>query len=469
MNAREAALAARLNAAAARVPVQPDLERVLNPPVGNTAVATRPRHPRRRIAVAAAVSVVCIAGVLLSGASRSTVVDVGSSDGGSCGPAEDATGSGPEPGSMLPLVWEAPGWVGGFEPATRAGAIREGRWVSAAFAKPGPNRSWQQPVVVSAFLGSHQAQVEATPRVVNGRALDSVSINGWNAVFWGQAPTVMASGTVEFEVLEAFVSATRTGGAGDPSLCVDSLPASYQEVVAPQRLGEDSTPRSTLYSSVANLTINEVSDLTSAALAAALTGADLTPVAVGDGAGWSGQTASSGSGPLTFLTWSPEPGVVFEITTVTDHNADRLAEIAAQVAATPAPLWADTLAWTARPATYADVAGRSFDVVGLYFSTKDPPTPFGGSVPLFTARVTFGDDGTLTASAGCHALSGRYEQSGDTFEVLDLTLSTPSCLDGSNDFAERLYNALVSGVATVANDQLRLTTDGRTTFTLAPA
>ena len=86
------------------------------------------------------------------------------------------------------------------------------------------------------------------------------------------------------------------------------------------------------------LAINEVSDWIDPLLYAAATGTDIIRTTVGDTPAWTGTTSERI--PLRYLVWSPEPGVVLEITT-TDGNrpVEDLVALAEQTTAIPVADW----------------------------------------------------------------------------------------------------------------------------------
>lgn len=85
------------------------------------------------------------------------------------------------------------------------------------------------------------------------------------------------------------------------------------------------------------LAINEVSDWGDPLLYAASTGADLTRHDLGSMTGWSGTTTANPHGPITFLVWSPQPGVLLEIdSTNSARSIAGLAELATKTTVIPA-------------------------------------------------------------------------------------------------------------------------------------
>lgn len=89
------------------------------------------------------------------------------------------------------------------------------------------------------------------------------------------------------------------------------------------------------------MVVNEVSDWVQPLSAALASGAEVTRVDLGRGEGWTGR-APGQDGPLRFLTWSPEPGVVFEITTDDqERSIDELVDLADRVDAVDAEIWLD--------------------------------------------------------------------------------------------------------------------------------
>jgi len=86
------------------------------------------------------------------------------------------------------------------------------------------------------------------------------------------------------------------------------------------------------------LAINEVSDWVDPLLYAAGTATDITRRTVGDTTAWSGTTSERT--PLTVLAWSPQPGVVLEVTTIdNDRPLDDLVALAEATSAIPLADW----------------------------------------------------------------------------------------------------------------------------------
>jgi hypothetical protein len=92
-------------------------------------------------------------------------------------------------------------------------------------------------------------------------------------------------------------------------------------------------------SSTVTFGINDHSDEVDPLLSAATAGVDLRAVDVGGVTGWYGRTDSN-YGRLTFLTWSPLAGVVFElVTSDTDRSPQLLAALAASTEVLPVEEW----------------------------------------------------------------------------------------------------------------------------------
>ena len=91
------------------------------------------------------------------------------------------------------------------------------------------------------------------------------------------------------------------------------------------------------------LAINEVSEWADPLLYAASTGADITGYALDTTTGWSGTSTSSPYGTITFVVWSPRPGVLLEIaSTDPGRSIDDLVQLANDTSVIPATEWDDT-------------------------------------------------------------------------------------------------------------------------------
>ena len=231
------------------------------------------------------------------------------------------------PEGVAAHVAEPPAWFGEPVGGHRDSGLRTGRWVSTAIGKidddAGGNglTSIDDPVVVAVFDGGYAPLAGATPITIDGAPHRLIRYDGWQAIATDGpdgTPTVMVSGSVDratlIEVLDAVDVVDRSGPF---TVGLRTLPSGYSEILAPQVLGPDPAQRRTLASSSGGISVDNVSDVPEPLLAAAQTGADLSPVEVGVGGelGWTGRTSANPHGPLEFLIWSPSPGVVLEIST----------------------------------------------------------------------------------------------------------------------------------------------------------
>jgi hypothetical protein len=288
---------------------------------------------------------VAVAAGALAVAQRPASDAVGPADRGQPAPVPDGA---PLPGSVLPYVESPPKWFGQPRSGEREGAIHTGHWVSTAIGIDGGNGTTQDPIWVAATDGSLKDLDTAETIVTDGQRLRLLDLGtGWQTVATTSQPMIVVSGTVETSLLLEVVQAVRAEASGGGiSLHVDALPDSYTELVPAQAHAEDVAHRQTLAGATAENVINEISDWVQPELAAAATGADYEEVIVGDSTGWTGRSESHPFGPLRFLVWSPEPGVVLEIvTTDLDRSVDDLVQLAGSVRLLPADEWDEVLAY----------------------------------------------------------------------------------------------------------------------------
>ena len=75
---------------------------------------------------------------------------------------------------------------------------------------------------------------------------------------------------------------------------------------------------------------------------AVASGADVTAVGVGNTSGWTGLWTVDPDRPIPFLTWSPSPGVVFEISTDdAERSGEDLVDLAEATTALEIAAWDD--------------------------------------------------------------------------------------------------------------------------------
>ena len=159
-----------------------------------------------------------------------------------------------------------------------------------------------------------------------------------------RAPHIAAAGNVDQHTLHDVLSATRTTSHEDRfTITISTMPDGYVELVPPHALPADTTPRRTLAETGGALAINEVSEWADPLLYAASTGADITGYALDTTTGWSGTSTSSPYGTITFVVWSPRPGVLLEIdSTDPGRSIDDLVQLANNTSVIPATEWDDT-------------------------------------------------------------------------------------------------------------------------------
>jgi hypothetical protein len=182
---------------------------------------------------------------------------------------------------------------------------------------------------------SQQPPREATSEKSQSKRYEDVELVGETPV------RKREGGAVESALLADVLNATTVVAttAGN-SLSISRLPTGYVERVAPQLHAEDVPFRRTLTNAAGDVSLNEISDWIVPELAAAASGADYRLVDVNGLEGWTGRTEFNSYGPLTFLVWSPQPGVVFEIVTTNDERStEELVELATATSVISATEW----------------------------------------------------------------------------------------------------------------------------------
>ena len=152
------------------------------------------------------------------------------------------------------------------------------------------------------------------------------------------SPTLVAAGAVDTAILaEVLAKTTVTDTGGVLVLGLSELPTDYGVRVHPQVQAPDIDDRPTLANQAGDIAINEVSDWVDPQLSSANSGADYRQVSVNREPAWTGSHDFNSFGTLRFLAWSPEPGVVFEITTAsTNRTIEELIELAEASTVLPA-------------------------------------------------------------------------------------------------------------------------------------
>lgn len=240
----------------------------------------------------------------------------------------------PAPGSVVPVVDRVPFALDPADEATRAGAHRIGEWAAFAIARSDRGGGYSDPITVMIFDGTWSALGSATAFVSGGRDYSSARWNDYEVIVTAAPRRVAVGGTVDRATLLEVMGAVVPDTSQHPYVAtLTALPAGY-EVIAPLReLADDPTPR--VSAAVGStLVVNEVSDWVDPLLYAATTGADLTRHDVAGKVAWSGSTRSNEAGPLTFLVWAPEPGVVFEVVSSEPRPVDDLIALAEATVAT---------------------------------------------------------------------------------------------------------------------------------------
>lgn len=240
----------------------------------------------------------------------------------------------PAPGSVVPVVDRTPTGLGPADEATRDGAHRTGDWAAFAIARPHGGTGYTDPITVMMFDGTWSALDTVTVIVADGRSYSSARWNDYEVIATAAPQRVAVAGTVDRSTLLEVMRAVVPDTSQRPyAATLTALPAGY-EVIAPLReLADDPAPRSSAAVGP-TLVVNEVSDWVDPLLYAATTGADLTRHDVAGSVAWSGTTRSNEAGPLTFLVWAPEPGVVFEVVSSEPRPLDDLIALAEATVAT---------------------------------------------------------------------------------------------------------------------------------------
>lgn len=348
MTAIETELTERLHAAADRIAVEPDLWLVLdraNHPRsgGSKRVHTTTAAPRTRVVVAVGVGTLAF-GTLVVVDRLADGDDSTTGTAASPAPTSSSPGTPPAAGSAyLPHVAEPPDWFGQPQAASRQTGARTGRWVATVLGRTDTD-DVTDPIVVAAFDGTWQPLEDATPITVDGLPALSIDAGGWGATAVVLSPTTGA-------VTQLVIGASHTLRAGllphvtihrpsgELTLEVDQLPAGYEQLVTPRVLGPDPASRRTLASASGRTVLDDVSDMGDPLLAAAMAAVDLTAVDVHGRTGWLGRSTIRDV-DTAFLVWSPQPGVVFQITTDDpERTADDLVELARATAAVPVDDW----------------------------------------------------------------------------------------------------------------------------------
>ena len=253
------------------------------------------------------------------------------------------------PGQVAPYLDDPPAWFGQPWPGERPAGHHEGNWVSAAIGIVDAAGGVEAPILVSVTDGSPGEIDGATPIEIDGRPLLVASYDtGWNLVATTGQRRIVASGVVEVAVLAALIDEVWVGpGDGDLAFQLTTLPEGYTTLVEPQVRAADPPGRRTLVAGggqPGHTVINEVSEWVRADLSAAASGADHQAVAVGDVTGYLATINHISGDVITFLAWSPEPGVVLEIST-TDLAVptQELIELAQRVRLVPVDQWDELL------------------------------------------------------------------------------------------------------------------------------
>lgn len=302
-------------------------------------------HPNRRppIGVRLVGAALLLGGVvaLIAVVAQRRPATVEVATGSACdAPAPAAAGLGSSRSTTpLPAIVEPPAWFGSPRPAQRQGGQRQGRWTSTAVGLAS-NDSILQPMWIAATDGSLAGLDQATPVEVRGTSYRVLSYGALHIVATTTEPLRLVSGTADITTLAGLLNETSAFvDSNGIILEVGEIPPGFCQLLQPQRHATDAADRRTLASENGGTVINEISDWAHPALAAAATGADLRRVSSGQVEAWTGVTVASTT-PLRFLTWSPSPGTVFEITTYDlDRPLDDLLDLASRTTALPPDQW----------------------------------------------------------------------------------------------------------------------------------
>jgi hypothetical protein len=245
----------------------------------------------------------------------------------------------PEPGTVLPSVANPPSWFGTARPGARPGGDRTGRWTVAAIGSG--SEPITSPINISVTDGTFGSFGTVDNVSLNGRAIRVMQSSGFTLLATTSTPTVVVSGAVDRAILADVLAATTAADRnGKLVLGLSALPPGYAVVVQPQVQAVDPPNRPTLTNADGDVAINEVSDWVNPQLAAAASGASYAKVVVGGRPAWAGKSDFNPSGSLTFLNWSPQPGVVLEITTSNPRRTiAELIQLAESTAILPAAEW----------------------------------------------------------------------------------------------------------------------------------
>ena len=329
----------RLRNAAERIEAIPDLDRVTEPSPQLRAFPTPATSRSHRGVLAAACLVLVAVGGVGILASQHDPDGTPTAEGESLWqPPAPIPDRAPAPDSRAPAVASVPDWLDDLGPAFRESGGRSGRWVSTALAVP-VDGGYDNPIQVSAFDGEYNGRSDTETIEIDGQTFETVQVGAWQQLMTTTTPTLVVNGAVPLDQLTEVMSAARiTTDGEDISVVIDSIPDGYEVIVAPQVLGNDTKLRRTLASQTAELAINEVSDWVDPLLYASGTGTDVERLTVNGSPAWTGTTNERF--PLTFLVWSPEPGILLEITTTDDNRSiTDLVALAERTEAIPVDAW----------------------------------------------------------------------------------------------------------------------------------
>ena len=249
----------------------------------------------------------------------------------------------PAPGTVAPFVESPPVWFGEPRAGRRPAADRTGHWVSTAIGRAAGSGTVSSPIWIGATTGSLRDLSTADTIVIGTETFRLLDLGtGWRALATIGQPTVVATGEVGTELLAEVLDATHVElNDGEITLlALDPLPDQYTRLLRPQEHAPDVAERRTLTNATGDIALNETSDWVQPQLAAAATGVTYQAIPVGDTTGWTGRTDLNPYGPVTFLIWSPQPGVVLEIgSTNDDRSIDDLVELAMNVELLPSEVW----------------------------------------------------------------------------------------------------------------------------------
>lgn len=249
----------------------------------------------------------------------------------------------PVPGATAPIVESPPDWFGEPRAGRRPAADRIGHWVSTAIGQDDGSGIVLSPIWIGATTGSLRDMNTADTIVVGTETFRVLDFGtGWRALATTGEPSVVAAGVVDTALLVEVLNATHVEFTGSEitALSLDQLPEQYIQLLRPQEHAPDVADRRTLTNATGDIALNETSDWVEPKLAAAASGATFEAISVGDTIGWTGHTDLNPYGPVTFLMWSPEPGVVLEIgSTNADRSIEDLVELALTVDLLPSEIW----------------------------------------------------------------------------------------------------------------------------------